>query len=96
MELDDVKAYLRVDSTAEDDVIELMMEAASKFIEEAVGQFDTDDARAKLLFLAVVQDLYDNRTLVASSTQGYSVSESMRKMRSDFIFQLQVEQLGEE
>ena len=45
MELDDVKAYLRVDSTAEDDVIELMMEAASKFIEEAVGQFDTDDAR---------------------------------------------------
>lgn len=87
----EVKNYLHVDISEDDAMIDTMMLAAEEFIIEAVGEYNEEKARAKMLFLAVVQDMYDNRTFVASSTQGYSVSEAKRHMIDSMITQLQLE-----
>lgn len=87
----EVKNYLHVDISEDDRMIDTMMEAAEEFIVAAVGDYDEGKARAQMLFLAVVQDMYDNRTFVASSTQGYSVSEAKRHMINSMITQLQLE-----
>ena len=87
----EVKNYLHVDISDDDRMIDTMMDAAEEYIISAVGEYDDSKARAEMLFLALVQDMYDNRTFVASSTQGYSVSEAKRHMIDSMITQLQLE-----
>lgn len=87
----EVKSYLRIDIDDDDALLDAMMEAAEDYVKEAVGECDEENPRVNMLLLAIVQDMYDNRTFVASSTQGYSVSESMRHMISSWITQLQVQ-----
>ena len=91
MTKEEVKNYLHVDIDDDDGAIGVMMIAAEEFIVNAVGEFDETKGRAQMLYLAVVQDMYDNRTFVASSTQGYSVSEAKRHMIDSMITQLQLE-----
>lgn len=93
MTLADVKAYLRVDGTDEDTLIQTMMSAAESYIIAAVGKFDETDKRAQMLYFAAVQDMYDNRQLVAVSSTGYSASQYFRHMIQSLVTQLQVEQL---
>ena len=96
MTLSEVKSYLRIDGDDDDTMLEAMMEVAEEFITEACGRFDETKARARLVFLAVMQDLYENRTMTATSTQGYSVTPSMSAMIRSLLTQLQVEELEEE
>lgn len=69
MTLEDVKAYLRVDYDDDDGMISRMMEAAEGYIASAVGEYDPRSAKANLLYMALVQDLYDNRTLTVTEQQ---------------------------
>lgn len=96
MTLEDVKSYLRVDHDDDDEMIEMMMAAAKEFIISACGKFDETKNKAKLVFLAAVQNLYDNRTLTSTSTQGYSVASNMSLMMRSMLSQLQIEELMEE
>lgn len=96
MTLEDVKSYLRVDHDDDDEMIEMMMAAAEEFIISACGKFDETKNKAKLVFLAAIQNLYDNRTLTSTSTQGYSVASNMSLMMRSMLSQLQIEELMEE
>lgn len=93
MDLTTVKQYLRVDGDEEDSMILLMMDAAERFIISAVGSFDETKATAKMLYLAAVQDMYDNRQLVAVNSNGYGVSQYFRNMVSSIVLQLQADEL---
>ena len=93
MTLAEVKNYLKVDGDEDDSLIEMMMGAAEGYIISAVGRYNDEDARARLLFLACVQDMYDNRQLVAVSSTGYSASQYFRHMVNSLILQLQVEEM---
>ena len=93
MTLAEVKEYLRVDGTEEDALIGVMMAAAADFIVGAVGKFDESMPKAKMLYLAAVQDMFDNRQLVAVSSTGYSASQYYRNMVESLIRQLQTEML---
>lgn len=87
MDIDVVKQYLRIDTDADDELIELMMEAAEEYIVSTVGVCDFENGRTKLLFLAVMQDFYENRT--------YTVTEAEKRRlahtQASIILQLQCE-----
>ena len=93
MELATVKQYLRADGDDDDTMIGLMMSAAEQFIVSAVGSFDETNATMKMLYLAAVQDMYDNRKLVAVNSNGYGVSQYYRNMVASIILQLQADML---
>lgn len=85
MTLDDIKMYLRVDFDDDDKLLEQMMKAAEGYIAGAVGSYNPQDAKASLLFMALVQDLYDNRTLMVTEQQQKRMSYTYRSI----ILQLQ-------
>lgn len=87
MELESVKDYLRVDFQDDDEIIKVMMEAAKGYIESAVGKYDDSNPRANMLYLAVIQDLYDNRMLTITEQQ----KKRTAYMFSSIILQLQLE-----
>ncbi len=96
MTLQEVKDYLRIDGDEDDGILPLMMQAAEEFVTEAVGAFDETKARAKILYLAAMQDIYENRTLTQTDSKGYSVSPSLTAMMRSLITQLQIEELEAE
>jgi uncharacterized phage protein (predicted DNA packaging) len=96
MNLITVKQYLRVDGDDEDDMIILMMEAAERFVVSAVGSYDETKATSKMLYLAALQDMYDNRKLVAVNSNGYGVSQQFRNMVTSIVLQLQADELIDE
>ena len=69
MTLEEVKAYLRVDSEEDDGTIRQMMDAAESYIVDAAGRFDGGNSKARMLYMALMQDLYDNRTLMVTEQQ---------------------------
>ncbi len=92
MTLDEVKRYLRVDFDDDDADIQTMMEAAKEYIAGAVGEYDDTQQKANMLFLAIVQDLYDNRTLMVTEQQRRRMSYTY----ASIILQLQYQEDEEE
>lgn len=92
MVIEQVKDYLRVDYPDDDRIIMAMMEAAKGYIEAAVGGYDDTDPNANMLYLAIVQDLYDNRSLTVTEQQ----KRRMGYMFSSIILQLQLRHGGGE
>ena len=93
MELSAVKEYMRVDENDDDSMIQLMMGAAEEYIKSAVGRFDETNPKVKLLYMAAVQDMYDNRQLIAVNSEGSGVSQHFRNMFQSIVTQLQAEEL---
>lgn len=87
MTLEQVKDYLRVDGDDDDNIIRTMMEAAKEYIVSAVGEYDEEDKTAKILFCAIVQNMYDNRELMQSDIQQKKAIEYTFK---SMILQLQM------
>ena len=87
MELEELKLYLRIDSNDEDDVLRLMMGAAENYIVNSVGAFDKEDPQAKVLFAAIVQDMFDNRELMQSEQQ---MKKRMEWLYASSILQLRL------
>ena len=85
MKLEEVKSFLRVDFEDDDNLIKCIMEAAKLYIEDAVGEFDKDNPKANLLFMALVQDLYDNRELMVTEQK----KKRMSYTYASIILQLQ-------
>lgn len=85
MTLDDVKSYLRIDFNEDDEMIKQMMMAAEGYIINAVGKYDEKNAKANMLYMALVQDLYDNRTLMVTEQQRKRMSYTY----ASIILQLQ-------
>lgn len=88
MTLEEVKAYLRIDYDDDDHLIVTIMSAAEEYVRNAVGIYDSLNQKANMLFMAVVQDLYDNRMLTVTEQQ----RKRMSYMYSSIILQLQLEQ----
>ena len=70
MLLNDVKLYLRVDDYTEDEVIQVMIDAAKQYIQTGTGvSFDETNARHLLTLKMIVAHWYDNRGLVGNTTE---------------------------
>lgn len=89
MTLEDVKTYLRIDEEADDAIIEVMMQAAEEYIRASIGFYEEDNAKIKMLYFLIMQDLYENRV--------YAVKEADKQrlayVTNTLVMQLQAEQL---
>jgi uncharacterized phage protein (predicted DNA packaging) len=89
--IDEAKAYIRVDAdnVAEDDLIQLFIDNAEGYLKDGIADYDIKIAnarfenKAKLLTLAMVQDMYDNRQLTTKDNEKYKL------LVSSFILQMQ-------
>lgn len=92
MTLDDVKAYLRIDEDADDMVLEVMMQATEQYIRDAVGFYEEENPKIKMLYWLVIQDFYENRVLVVKETD----KQRLSCVVSSIVMQLQTEALLKE
>ena len=84
MDIGQVKAYLRIDEDADDGILSLMMQAAEQYIIDAVGEYNEENPKAQLLYMA--------RALEVTESQRRSLSYTFRSI----ITQLQCEQYAKE
>ena len=81
-----VKKYLRIDFDGDDEILEIIMQAAADYIKSAVGDFNADDPRVKLLFLNITASMYENRLYSVDTT-----NEKLSWINSSLLLQLQLE-----
>lgn len=76
--VDEIKTYLRIDSTDEDTLLERLQATAVATLKGAVDDFDTglkDNSfaqRAEMIELAIIADLYENRNAGGIEVHKYS------------------------
>ena len=83
--LSNARSYLRLDSYEDDAIIKTCISAAKEYIASAVGAYDGTDDTERMLLYALVQDMYDNRTLTQS--------EQQQKLRQQWTYQSIILQL---
>lgn len=81
-----VKKYLRIDFDGDDEILEIIMQAAADYIKSAVGDLNDDDPRVKLLFLNITASMYENRLYSVDTT-----NEKLSWINSSLLLQLQLE-----
>ncbi|GAA0081371.1 head-tail connector protein [Clostridium sp. CTA-6] len=75
--LNETKNYLRIDYNDEDIVLQLCIDNAEEYIRDAIDDFDNKiqierfQRKAKLLAMMLVQDMFDNRELMAKDNEKY-------------------------
>lgn len=89
MTIDDVKAYLRIDTDEDDIIIETMMQATEQYITDSVGFYDEENPKIKMLYWLIMQDFYENRALAVKESDKQRLSHVV----STIVMQLQTEEL---
>lgn len=89
MELSVIKEYLKIDFDDDDRLLEMLLDAARKYLFDAVGyKPDETDERVKLLLLVLISDWYEHREYMeTSNTQ--KISQKVRYTVRSIILQLQ-------
>lgn len=85
MELEEIKKFLWVDTSYEDDYINLLREVAIEYIVDALGSFDETRAKQKFLLLTLIKDMYEKRTCIVDSK-----NEKMKYIARSIIMQEQL------
>ena len=89
MTIEQVKKYLKVDFSDDDDTIMLMIQAAMEYITAAVGKYEESSYRMRLILLALVSDMYENRTYTTDKQ-----SEKTRQFIRNMLLQISLEEEG--
>lgn len=83
MDIEQVKAYIRVDYEDDDALIQLLMDAVTDEMKELIPKFDPESPtnRQKVLICAYVKELYDERGNTTASQEKirYAVQSLMLK-----------------
>ena len=83
----EMKDYLHIDFDDDDTLLYHLAKVAEGYIFGAVGPAaDMDDDRVKTIMLLVVSDLYDNRGIADTKTNG-----TIRRLMEDFMLQIKME-----
>lgn len=87
--LEEASEYLKVE---EDDVVfNLAFNAACETVAAAVGKFDENSARMKLALFLIMQQLYDNRSILETKN-----NEKISYIARTILLQLQLENYSED
>jgi uncharacterized phage protein (predicted DNA packaging) len=84
--LDGVKNYLRIDGDYDDAAVFMCLQAAWRYVVEAVGEMDETNPTAMMLLYAITQDFYENRELMQMDIQQ---RKRQQYMYQSIILQLQ-------
>ena len=93
---EDVKAYSGIDDEDESTKknVERLLAVAKKFVQSSIGdKVDLEDERVEMIILCIVNDFLDDRSYMAVSVSNANkkISNSTRKLISDFAMQLRME-----
>ena len=81
--LKELKAYMHVDYEDDDEIIEMMHDAAVETMEELIPEFDPENltARQRLLICAYVHEMYDKRKTMTTQkeTMRYTIRSLLMK-----------------
>lgn len=83
--IDDVKNYLRISESTDADntLLESIMKAAKEYIKDYTGVDDVDSKEAfTIVYYALIQDMWDNRSLYVSDGKVSEVVGSILGMHS--------------
>lgn len=85
LQLEDVKVYLRIDIDDDDATLRLIIDAARKYVEKQIGECNEEDPRVKMLLLAVIANMYENRMLTTSKpeTESYVVKIMIMQLQME-------------
>lgn len=90
LSLDDVKLHLRIDSDADDDLIERIMAVADGYMRDAITDYDAKAAgnaafvkKSEMCQLIIITDLYENRNQAGLEAKdfGYTVRSMIGQMQ---------------
>lgn len=85
IKVEDIADYLRIDELTEGDeqMLKNLLEIAKTYIESYTGQTELDNYQDFVIVaLALVQGMYDNRTMYVDSTNLNTVVETILGMHS--------------
>ena len=87
--LERIKAYLGIDFSDDDALLQMMEQTAYAYLDGAIGKgYDRNDPRAQMLLLQVIADLYNDR---GTGELSGKVSAGTRRMVDNFLLQLRLE-----
>ncbi len=66
-----------------------MVKAAEAYIKDAVGEYDEQNPKMRILLFAIVQDFYENRVLTVTEAAKQRLSHTI----GTIVAQLQAEEL---
>ena len=74
--VEQAKKYARIDYAEDDDLVEIMVEAAVESMAEVIPHFDANNmtGRQKIILFATVKDLYDNREKYGKEKQQVKIA----------------------
>jgi uncharacterized phage protein (predicted DNA packaging) len=73
--LTEVKEYLKVDTDIDDALIAIQIEVAEEYLKNATGkEFTSENKLAKLYCFMLIENMYENRTLVVSGNEKLSIT----------------------
>lgn len=69
MDLEEIKAYCRIDFDDDDEIITMIYDAVLEEMKDLIAKFDpkSPTARQRLMICILVKDLYDKRDLTTPS-----------------------------
>ena len=85
MTLEEVKSFIHVDFNDDDTKIEIMKDAAIEYIEDALGCYNKNRAKQKLLVGTLVGDMYNKNSFTVDDK-----SESVKYIIKSIILQEQL------
>lgn len=67
MNFEEVKEFLKVDFPDDDNYINLLIEVAIEYINDAIGVFNPSKAKHRLLALTIIDTMYKERSYIVDS-----------------------------
>ncbi|HAT4161913.1 head-tail connector protein [Clostridium perfringens] len=67
MNFEEVKEFLKVDFPDDDNYINLLIEVAIEYVNDAIGIFNPSKAKHRLLALTIIDTMYKERSYVVDS-----------------------------
>lgn len=85
LELDEIKAYLRIDEDEDDTMLSSFLDAAKKYLENAGVKEDSNNSLYKLVVSMLVCNLYENRNIPdtdrSTNTQAFSLKSLITQLK---------------
>lgn len=80
--LDEVKNFLRLDTSDDDTLLEIYISTAEEYVKSACGrQVDLDNPKAHTIMLMLVGDYYENRSPYGQAKYSQNVSTMLMQLQ---------------
>ena len=88
--LAEVKSYLKIDVETDDALLAIQIEAAEAYLENATGIiFASDNKIAKLYLFMLIENMYENRSLVVTGNEKINITAQGLMMQLQHCYEVE-------